>query len=427
MAANAKFLEDVTIPDKTAILAGTAFTKTWLVQNNGDVAWTPGFQLVYDNGGNLASTSTVPLPACAPGQQVQISIAMTAPARKGRCKSTWVFRNSQGEVFGEHLYVLIEVKPVTNTVGQKNNYFVADVTIPDDSAIQPGASFLKTWRIRNTGTVAWTDRYTLNMVSGTLTPAQKKINVPPVAPGGEVNLSVSFKAPKQPGKYNADWKMKDERGQFFGVNLWTSIVVPGATTGTASGTSASLSASPAAAQIKVEASAPHYCQRDTTWGNINLGHVANAPTIARWGCMMTSFAMLASTMERVVNPAQLNELMVQKGGFLNGYLTRWNALQIVFGDIIYETKLDGGQEMVNRINACLQAGRAVPVQVDLTPANSYSDSDQHWVLVVGRNEGDYWMQDPYNYDAAPTSLMKRYGRPGGNLGNSILSAIFYRK
>lgn len=420
MGTNAKFLDDVTIPDETAILAGTAFTKTWLVQNNGDVAWTAGFQLVYDNGGNLASSSTVPVPPCAPGAKVQISIAMTAPARKGRIKSTWVFRDSQGAVFGEHLYVLIEVKPNTSTVGQTSNYFVADITIPDDTEIQPGAGFIKTWRVRNTGTLAWTDRYTLNMVGGTLHPSQKTILVPPLAPGGEVNLSVSFKAPKQPGKYTADWKMKDDRGKLFGVNFWTSIVVPGAAV-------IKQAEQQSAAQIKVDVAAPHYCQRDATWGNISLGHVPNAPTIARWGCMMTSFAMLASTLQHVVTPAQLNDLMSQRGGFMNGYLTRWDALQVVFGDLIFEGKVASGQEMLNRINASLQAGRPVPVQVDQTPKTAYSDSDQHWVLVVGRGEGDYWMNDPINYEAKPTSLLKRYGRPGGNLSGAILSAIFYRK
>ena len=426
MGANAKFMDDVTIPDGTAILAGTSFTKTWLVQNNGDVAWTPGFKLTYDNGGNLAASSSITLPACAPGGQVQVSVAMIAPNRKGNTKSVWVFRDSQGNVFGDHMYVLIDVKPNTNPAGKNNNYFVADVTIPDDTAIQPNTGFIKTWRVRNTGTLAWTDKFTLNMVGGTLKPSQTKINVPAIAPGSEVNLSVSFKAPNQPGKYTSDWKMKDEKGGLFGVNLWTSIVVPGQAVPTVASGSASAVAR-VVEVVKVEAPAPHYCQRDTAWGNISLGHVPNAPTIARWGCMMTSFAMLASTMNHAVTPAQLNDLMSQRNGFLNGYLTKWDALQIVFGDIFFDGRVGGGADMLNRINACLQAGRAVPVQVDMTPKTSYSDSDQHWVLLVGRSSGDYWMNDPIDYEAKPMSLMKRYGRTSGSVSDSILAAIFYRR
>lgn len=70
MAASGRFIEDVTIPDDTAILAGTSFTKTWLVENNGDAAWGAGFQLVYVNGVNMAPVNSIALPPCKPGEQV---------------------------------------------------------------------------------------------------------------------------------------------------------------------------------------------------------------------------------------------------------------------------------------------------------------------------------------------------------------------
>ena len=39
--------------------------------------------------------------------------------------------------------------------------FVADVTIPDGTYINPGASFTKIWRLKNTGTCAWTTQFAL--------------------------------------------------------------------------------------------------------------------------------------------------------------------------------------------------------------------------------------------------------------------------
>jgi hypothetical protein len=35
--------------------------------------------------------------------------------------------------------------------------FLYDVTIPDGTRVQPETRLMKTWRIRNAGTVKWTD------------------------------------------------------------------------------------------------------------------------------------------------------------------------------------------------------------------------------------------------------------------------------
>src|SRR5512140_1636519 len=44
--------------------------------------------------------------------------------------------------------------------------FVADVTVPDGAYITPGATFTKTWRIKNVGTCSWNTNYSLIFVSG---------------------------------------------------------------------------------------------------------------------------------------------------------------------------------------------------------------------------------------------------------------------
>src|SRR5512143_426233 len=45
--------------------------------------------------------------------------------------------------------------------------FVADVTIPDGTQIQPGATFTKTWRLKNIGYCTWTTAYSMVYDSGT--------------------------------------------------------------------------------------------------------------------------------------------------------------------------------------------------------------------------------------------------------------------
>ena len=44
--------------------------------------------------------------------------------------------------------------------------FVADVTVPDGTRYDPGATFTKTWRLKNIGTCTWTTSYTLVFDSG---------------------------------------------------------------------------------------------------------------------------------------------------------------------------------------------------------------------------------------------------------------------
>ncbi len=61
MPANGRFVDDVTIPDDTPILGGTSFTKTWLVENNGNVPWGAGFQLVHVAGSPMTTITTIPL------------------------------------------------------------------------------------------------------------------------------------------------------------------------------------------------------------------------------------------------------------------------------------------------------------------------------------------------------------------------------
>ncbi|MBC7228016.1 MAG: hypothetical protein H5T61_12435, partial [Thermoflexales bacterium] len=44
--------------------------------------------------------------------------------------------------------------------------WVADVTVPDNTAFAPGIPFVKTWRVRNSGTCAWEPGTKLVFISG---------------------------------------------------------------------------------------------------------------------------------------------------------------------------------------------------------------------------------------------------------------------
>lgn len=111
------FVKDVTIPDGTQLSAGEVFTKTWRLQNRGTCTWTPDYMLVYTSGDQMGSTTAVRLPGnVAPGQTMDVSVTLTAPAVNGYQRSYWMLRNPSGALFGsgskanEAFYVDIKVK-----------------------------------------------------------------------------------------------------------------------------------------------------------------------------------------------------------------------------------------------------------------------------------------------------------------------------
>lgn len=94
--------------------------------------------------------------------------------------------------------------------------FVRDVSIPDGSQITPGASFTKTWRLKNAGACSWSG-YTLIFDSGDLMSATSPQSMPSVATGQEVDLSVNFIAPTTPGTYRSYWRIRNSSGVLIPV------------------------------------------------------------------------------------------------------------------------------------------------------------------------------------------------------------------
>lgn len=96
--------------------------------------------------------------------------------------------------------------------------YVADVTIPDGSVLQFDSSFAKTWRVKNTGTCAWDNRFALAFVDGTLLGAYEAFALSvSAAPGETVNISIPMRAPIYPGAYVSAWKFRAPDGTLFGV------------------------------------------------------------------------------------------------------------------------------------------------------------------------------------------------------------------
>lgn len=143
-------------------------------------------------------------------------------------------------------YVPITAVPVTSVpVLCDRADFIADVTIPDNTVITPGASFVKTWRLRNSGSCTWNTSYRLVFDSGHAMGGPASINLPTsVAPGQTVDVSVTLTAPSSSGTYQGFWKLQNAAGARFGIGananvaFWVKIIsgtgstaVPTAATG----------------------------------------------------------------------------------------------------------------------------------------------------------------------------------------------------
>lgn len=107
-----------------------------------------------------------------------------------------------------------------------------DVTIVDDTQMNPGEPFQKIWRLVNIGICSWNREYNAIWFSGekfgetTRVPLAKE-----VLPGESVEIVVDMEAPESPGIHWSYWKLANASDLPFGIGpngnspFWVKIVV----------------------------------------------------------------------------------------------------------------------------------------------------------------------------------------------------------
>lgn len=107
-----------------------------------------------------------------------------------------------------HLDQNVAVEPNDTTL------FIKDVTIPDGTSIPVDTTFVKTWRVQNTGTIVWKNRYLKRITphSRQICSSPAMVPIPETPPGEMVDISVTFTTPHLPGSCRTDWKSSDENG-----------------------------------------------------------------------------------------------------------------------------------------------------------------------------------------------------------------------
>ena len=110
-----RYVNDVSIPDNTQMAPGQSFTKTWRVRNAGSCAWEAGFKFAFV-GGEQMSGAIYTLPSSvAVNAEIDISVAMIAPAKTGTLRGNWRMQTAAGQFFGDEVFVQIVVGGATLT------------------------------------------------------------------------------------------------------------------------------------------------------------------------------------------------------------------------------------------------------------------------------------------------------------------------
>ena len=185
--------------------------------------------------------------------------------------------------------------------------FISDVTIPDGTAIGPGTTFVKTWRLKNIGSCTWTSSYAAVFTGGDQMGAPSVVYMPySVAPGATVDVSVNLTAPSTNGHYRGNWKLRNASGTLFGVGasgsyiFWVDIYVNSSST---SGTTYDFVSNYC---LALWASAAGGLACPGSDGNAN-GFVLNVSS------PQLETGSFSSTPGLVANPQQVT------GGFIKGY------------------------------------------------------------------------------------------------------------
>ena len=101
-----EFIEDLSIPDNTILAPGEEFEKSWRLRNNGTCPWTTEYSLITVGGDDIPGPDSVPLAdPVAPGQTVDFSVTMTAPAEPGAYEESWQISDASGQPFGVNGFI----------------------------------------------------------------------------------------------------------------------------------------------------------------------------------------------------------------------------------------------------------------------------------------------------------------------------------
>jgi hypothetical protein len=104
-----RYIEDLSIPDSSQVSSGERLDKRWSVENNGSCNWDKDYRLKLVAGPELGAPVEQALYPARSGSLATIRIIFTAPSEPGVYRSAWQAYNSDGQPFGDPVFIEIQV------------------------------------------------------------------------------------------------------------------------------------------------------------------------------------------------------------------------------------------------------------------------------------------------------------------------------
>jgi hypothetical protein len=142
----------------------------------------------------------------------------------------------------------------------------------------------------------------------------------------------------------------------------------------------------------------HFLQNDPHWASARMGN-PKGDTLGRAGCTIASVAMALSNLGQPFDPGQLNTALTANNGYTKRSWLIWGAIsRVTKGAARVEVHREPSQE---RLDKCLKRGDYPIVKFRIR------DVIPHWVVVVGKRQGTYYVRDPLIKKPAPIPLTQR--------------------
>ncbi len=215
----ATYVGDLSHPDGTEVSPGETISKGWQMSNCGTTTWSTagGYQAVRTDGSYGPSSFSIP--TVEPGQTGNLYADITVPTTSGTHRATYSLEGPGG-IFGEPFWVEIVVgEPTTDCAA-----YGTDLSYPDGTAVSPGETINKGWRMSNCGDTTWSAGGGFRAVRTSGSYGPTSFSIPTVAPGASGDLYASITVPTSSGTHRATYQLEGPRGT-FGDPFWVEITV----------------------------------------------------------------------------------------------------------------------------------------------------------------------------------------------------------
>lgn len=114
---------------------------------------------------------------------------------------------------------------VPTPVCESNLRFIEDLTIPDGTIVNAGQLLDKQWRVENSGSCNWDERFRLQRISGPGLGAPDEQALYPARAGAQAVIRMLLQAPVEPGAYRSAWQAVDPQGNLFGDPIFVDFII----------------------------------------------------------------------------------------------------------------------------------------------------------------------------------------------------------